>query len=352
MVETLDGADLQELPLAPLNPLPRTKQMRAVRTFHTGVETMRDAGGYITRVVLAPKWLMLPVVIVTSPQGAHDVLGRTGAHIEKTIIHQEVRHLLGPNLFDLTNELWLPRRRALQPVFTKQHVRDFAGHMAQAAEGAAAGWRDGSVVDLDAECRRLTLRALGRSVLGLDLDERSDVGEQLQIALAYATDRALAPVRAPRWLPTPARRRAYAARDELHGLATEICRLCRADPTRDAPLVQALIAAADPETGRPLADEDIRDELVIFLLAGHDTTATALTYALWALGQHPDMQEKVYNEVARIPDRELTPEDVPTGRCHRQDGNAGRRDRRLPCRGRHDAYRRDICHAPRPDAVG
>src|ERR1700752_2119422 len=190
MVETLQGADLGALPLAPLNPLPRTRQIRAVRSFHTGVETLRDAGGYVTRVILAPRGLLPPVVIVTSPQGAHDVLGRTGAHIEKTIIHDEVRHLLGPNLFDLKNEPWLPRRRALQPVFTKQHVRAFAGHMAQAAEGAAAGWRDGTVLDLDAECRRLTLRALGRSVLGLDLEERSDAtGEQLQIALAYATDR-------------------------------------------------------------------------------------------------------------------------------------------------------------------
>jgi cytochrome P450 len=312
MVEMLNGTDLHELPLAPRNPLPRVQQMRAVRTFHTGIETLRDAGGSVTRLVLAPKWLMPPVVIVTSPQGAHDVLGRTGAHIEKTIIHEEVRHLLGPNLFDLTHQPWLPRRRALQPVFTKQHVRAFAGHMAQAADMVAAGWRDDTVLDLDAESRRLTMHALGRSVLGLDLDERSDdIGEQLQIALAYATDRALAPVRAPRWLPTPARRRAHAARAKLHGLAGEIVRLCREDPTLDAPLVQALIAATDPETGRPLADKDIRDELVIFLLAGHDTTATTLTYALWALGRHPDMQERVYSEVASIADRELTPDDVP-----------------------------------------
>ena len=312
MVETLQVTDLHALPLPPRNPLPRIQQMRAVRTFHTGVETLRDAGGSVTRVVLAPKWLMPPVVIVTSPKGAHDVLGRTGAHIEKTLIHEEVRHLLGPNLFDLTHQPWLGRRRALQPVFTKQHVRAFAGHMAQTADIIAAGWSDGAVVDLDAECRRLTLRALGRSVLGLDLDERrDDIGEQLQTALAYATDRALSPVRAPRGLPTPARRRAYAARDKLHRLAAEILRACRADPDRDAPLVQALIAARDPESGRPLGDVDIRDELVIFLLAGHDTTATTLTYALWALGQHPDMQEKVYDEVAPIADRELTPDDIP-----------------------------------------
>jgi cytochrome P450 len=75
--------------------------------------------------------------------------------------------------------------------------------------------------------------------------------------------------------------------------------------------VQALLAATDPETGEPLTDAGIRDELVLFLLAGHDTTATTLTYALWALGQHPDMQQKVYDEVTQIPDRELTPDDVP-----------------------------------------
>ena len=114
--------------------------MRAIRNYHTGLETLRDAGGPVTRLTLGPKWLMPPIVVVTSPQGARDILGRSGAHIDKTRIHHEMRHLLGPNLFDLTHEPWLPRRRALQPIFTKQHVREFGGHMAQAAEMVADGW--------------------------------------------------------------------------------------------------------------------------------------------------------------------------------------------------------------------
>jgi cytochrome P450 len=112
-------------------------------------------------------------------------------------------------------------------------------------------------------------------------------------------------------MPTPARRRARTASDTLHRLANEILQACRADPTRDAPLVQALIAASDPATGRALSDDEIRDELIVFMLAGHDTTATTLTYALWALGRHRDMQDKVRTEVVGIGDRELTPEDVP-----------------------------------------
>jgi cytochrome P450 len=94
-------------------------------------------------------------------------------------------------------------------------------------------------------------------------------------------------------LPTPARRRAGTASDTLHRFADQILQACHADPTRDAPLVQALIAASDPATGRALSDDEIRDELTVFMLAGHDTTATTLTYALWPLGHHPDMQNKV-----------------------------------------------------------
>ena len=312
MVETANEVALNELPLAPRNPLPYRQQVRALRTFHTGLEAMRDAGGPVTRLTLGPKWLMPPIVVATSPRGARDILSRGGGHIEKTRIHHEMRQLLGSNLFDLTHQPWLPRRRALQPIFTKQRVREFGGHMAQAAQTVADSWVDRTEVDLDTECRRLTLRALGRSVLGLDLDDHSDaIAEPLRIAVEYITDRALRPINPPRWLPTRAQRRARTASDTLHRLADEILQACRADPTRDAPLVQALIAASDPVTGRALSDDEICDELIVFMIAGHDTTATTLTYALWALGHHRDMQDKVRAEAVAIGDRELTPEDVP-----------------------------------------
>ena len=127
---------------------------------------------------------MPPILVATSPQGARDILGRSGDHIDKTRIHHEMRHLLGPNLFDLTHEPWLPRRRALQPIFTKQHVREFGGHIAHAAQTVADSWADGTEVDLDTECRKLTLRALGRSVLGLDLDDHADtIAEPLRVAV-------------------------------------------------------------------------------------------------------------------------------------------------------------------------
>lgn len=306
---TTTDVDVRALPLAPKNPLPYWQQLREIRQMHTGIEKLRDAGGPVTRVVLAPSWLTPPVVVVTSPQGAHDVLG--SGDVDRSPAHEEIRHLLGPNLFDLRNEPWLPRRRMLQPLFTKQRVRGFGGHMAQAAEMVATGWRDGGTVDLDAECRRLTLRALGRSVLGVNLDDcGTELGEPMRVAQGYVTGRVLAPIRAPRWLPTPARRRARAASAVLHRCADDILQTCRADPTRDAPLVRGLMTAIDPETGRGLTDREICDELIVFMLAGHDTTATTLAYALWALGNHPDVQRRVAAEVAALSTTELTPESV------------------------------------------
>lgn len=304
--------DVAALPLAPKNPLPYRERLKAIREFHTGTNKLRDAGGPVTRVTLGPGWLIPPIVLATSPQGIRDILSVRDGSIDKTsTVATELRRLLGGNLFVLPHAEWLPRRRTLQPVFTRQRVRQFGGHMAEAAEIVCATWCDGAEIDLDAQCRTLTLRALGRSVLGLDVDERSDaIAEPLRVATSYAVRRALRPLRAPEWMPTPARRRARAAAGAIRDLADEILQACRADAGREAPLVHALIAATDPETGQALSDKEIRDEMIIFLFAGHDTTATTLTYALWALGRHPDLQERVAAEAAGLGDRQLTPADV------------------------------------------
>src|SRR3984893_16934799 len=275
------------------------ERVAAVKEFSTGTERLRDAGGPVPAFTLGPRWLMPPMVLATSPGAIRDILSTKDDSVDKTTpVFDQMRRIIGANLADLPFEPWKPRRRTLQPGFTRQRVSE--------------GWREDAEIDLDTECRKLTLRALGRSVLGLDLEQRADeVSEPLRVALTYAIGRATRILRAPGWLPTPARRRARAASSKLHALTQEILRECRADPTRDAPLVRALLAVEDPETGNRLSGEEICDELIIFLFAGHDTTATTLTYALWSLGRHPAYQDRVAAEVAALPDRPLTPYDIP-----------------------------------------
>jgi cytochrome P450 len=314
MLEAPESTDVAKLPLAPKNPLPYRHQLTALRSMTDGFQELLDAGGPVTRIVLGPKWLFPTVVLVASPQGARDVLGRSDEIADRAgaTMAIQMRRLMGGNLLVLPHHQWLPRRRTLQPMFTKLRVRRYAGHMAAAAQTLVDGWRDGATVDLDTECRALTLRALGRSVLGLDLDARADtVGPALRTALTWVADRCTRPVNLPQWVPTPGQRRARRANATLHQLAAEILAVVRADPDREAPLVRALIDAVDPQTGQPLSDDDICHELVLFILAGHDTTSTTLTYSLWALGQHPDIQDRVFDEVCALGDRPLTPDDVP-----------------------------------------
>ncbi|HEV7852181.1 MAG TPA: cytochrome P450 [Mycobacterium sp.] len=304
--------DISALPLAPKNPLPLKDLVKLLRRLDTGQETIRDAGGPITRIQFGPKKLFPPIVAVFSPNAMRDVLGRTDAFSERCIIHNEVRDIAGDSLFVLPNEQWRPRKRALQPVFTKHNVRTFGGHMSGAAQKFVDRWLGGAEIDLDVESRKVAMASLGRSILGVDLNERADtIARCMHVASSYSADRALRPVRAPRWLPTPARRRARQAVAAMHAITDQMIAACRAEPNREAPLVQALIAATDPQTGQSLSDADISNDLLLFMLAGHDTTATALTYSLWVLGHHPDIQERVAAEAAAIGDRELTPEDVP-----------------------------------------
>jgi cytochrome P450 len=314
MLEAPESTDVAKLPLAPKNPLPYRDRLRAVRSLIDGFQELLDAGGPVTRIVLGPKWLFPTLVLIASPQGARDVLGRTDEIADRggTTTTIQLRRLVGDNLFNLPHHEWLPRRRTLQPMFTKQRVPRYAGHMASAAQTVVDGWSDGVTVDLDTECRALTLRALGRSVLGLDLDARADtVGPALRTAASWVADRAVRPVNLPQWVPTSGQRRAHRGNATLHQLAAEILAAVRADPALDAPLVRALIAASDPQTGQPLSDDDICHELVLFISAGHDTTSTTLAYALWALGRHPAIQDRVFDEVSAIGDRPLIPDDVP-----------------------------------------
>jgi cytochrome P450 len=289
------------------------ERLDAVRNYHTGPAVVRDLAGPVVRVPLGPRPLVPSIVLVTSPEGAHDVLaGSSNDTMDKQAqIHRETR-LFGDNVFNLPYRAWKPQRRTLQTLFTKHHVATFAGHMATAADERASSWAEGARLDLDQQMRSLTLRVLGRSLFGTDLDDyATDLGPSLRQMLHHVTGRGVNPVRAPRWLPTPARHRFRAALADMHAVVDDAIAGCLSDPDRDCELVRLLLSARDPETGRPLTRDEVVSNLVTFLIAGHDTTSTTLTYALWALGHHPDLQDRVADEVGRLGERSLTVGDVP-----------------------------------------
>ena len=116
MLEALESIDVAHLPLAPKNPLRYRHQLRALRSLIDGHQELLDAGGPITRVVLGPKWLFPAAVLIASPQGARDVLGRTDEIADRGAnrVMTEMHRRLGGDLLNLPHQRWLQRRCTLQ----------------------------------------------------------------------------------------------------------------------------------------------------------------------------------------------------------------------------------------------
>lgn len=271
----------------------------------TYLEAMHTYGDHV-RFRVGPPGLGFTFDTVFRPEGARQVLASRGdSYVKDAPIFAEFAHLLGDGLATSEGDRWLRHRRILQPLFTRQHIEGVVGAVAEVSDELVAGWRaghaEGGVVDLADASMRYALRALGRTILGGDdLESALPVLRwSLPVMNEHATRRGLAAVRLPRWLPTPANRRAERARRAVHGVVDELIRQ-RREQQGGEDLLSLLLAARDPETGATLDDADVRDEVLVFLVAGHETTGTALALILHLLGRHEQVQRRVRAEVRRV----------------------------------------------------
>ena len=149
----METVEVAALPVALRNPLLYLQQVKMCGQFTPAPKRCVTPGAG-DAMSLAPAWIMPTMVVVTSPRGARDVMGRPDAFLDKTLpFHEELRRVMGSNLFDLAHDAWLPRRPALQPVFTKQHFAAFAAIWARPPNAFPRLARRRRS-DLDIECRR------------------------------------------------------------------------------------------------------------------------------------------------------------------------------------------------------
>jgi cytochrome P450 len=241
--------------------------------------------------------------LIVDPAAARQALVERADVVGRSSRYERIRVIVGNSLLTTDGPDHHRRRRIIQPTFQPRHVRDYAPAMVAAACETDSAWRAGSVVQMESEMAALTMSAIGRAVLGLDGREHAEsVGaalDRLQRAIALllvpGTERLLTS-RLP--LLRPLRE----AIVQLRGMSDVASR-------SEAPFVAALRELG--EQGDVLSEEDVRDELLTLLLAGHETTATTLTWAWWLLDHHPDIADRLRAEVATvIGDRALTYDDV------------------------------------------
>lgn len=224
-------------------------------------EAAMRAHGDVARFRIGPAGVGFVFDAVFSPEGAREIL--TGRHYGKHApVFTELARMMGDGIVTANGERWRRDRRTLQPLFTRRRVASHVGEIAHAAADLAAGWRDaarsGRPVELRADAMRYAL-ALGSTVFGRDMAAVGPTVERaMPVMRRYIARRALAPVRVPAAVPTPANRRAEEARRAMADLVGDLLAQRRAAGGGDDDLLGRLLAARDPETGEGLDDAELR----------------------------------------------------------------------------------------------
>ncbi len=254
-------------------------------------------------VGVAPDSGSAGAVLVNRPDEAWHVLGRNHGNYEKSLGGRKVRMLLGRGLIAIEGRAWRNRRRVLQPSFHQEAIGRFADVMLAANRRMLDKWAShtsaGEPIDVSTDTARLTLEIIVQCLFGDDLEEiTADFGD---IPFAILTDdltRTLTTVH-----------RLQKQRDRLVKYIAR--RRERAEQPPD--LLGVLISARDADTGEPFDDKVVMDEVVTLAVAGHETSASALTWAWYLLSEHPEVESALHEELdASAEHGPLRPRDLET----------------------------------------
>ncbi len=245
-------------------------------------------------------------VYVTDPELIQDALVRNADALSKGI---EIARVLGPalgtGLLTADGAMWRWQRRSLAPAFQHDRILALLPAMIAAAEQTRDRWLalpPGCTVDIGHEMMLTTFRIIVETMLSGPQDMDTDLIERSVADYLKPTSWmfALSLLQAPEWMPYPGRKRGLAAAATMRTTVEAMVAERRSSGMVRDDLVSLVLAATDPESGRRMADDQIADNLLTFITAGHETTAMALSWALMLLAQHRDVEAQVLDEIEAV----------------------------------------------------
>ncbi len=238
------------------------------------------------------------------PDHAKYVLADNAANYHKGIGLTEARRLIGDGLLTSEGDLWRQQRRTIQPAFRRDRLAGFAGLIVDEASALVKRLEakiDTGPVNVVQEMTRLTLGVLGKTLLDADLSAFFNLGEEFEVAQDQAMFEMVTLRMLPIWLPIPRHRRFHAALGELENAAMDLVdgREKHTRPGADDMITRLLNAYKD-EPDENLRRRRLRDELLTILLAGHETTASTLSWAWYLIDKNPEVGERLRAEAAEV----------------------------------------------------
>ncbi len=280
------------------------EMLRAVRAIH------RDPLGFLDRMrnrygdVLQFPIPSPPTYLVTDPEAVRRVLVTNArAYGKRTLQYTTLSLVTGEGLLTADTEAWRPQRKVIQPAFHRASLDLVVGHVHTAVDRLLARWaaEDGEVVDVDAAMMHLALEVVGSALFGSDLSVDAErLADATLSALDIVVKKARTPLPVPVSVLTPTNfvlRRAVAKLDSAVDAMLTARARCPVGPDQPPRDMLDLLLAAHDDDGSSLSRRQVRDQVVTFIVAGHETVASALTWAWHLLSAHPEVLARLRDEV-------------------------------------------------------
>jgi cytochrome P450 len=281
----------------------------------------RDMAGFLTRAtrdygdVVYFKIGPQDVYFLNHPDYIKDVLVTHQQNFIKGRALQRAKRLLGEGLLTSEGSFHRRQRRLAQPAFHRNRIASYADKMTEYAERASDGWTDGAQLDMSEEMMRLTLAIVAKTLFDADVEEgeADEIGEALTTIMSLFNAMLFPFSEVLEKLPLPQSRRFKRAKKRLDETIYRIIDERRRSGEDRGDLLSMLLFSQDEEGTGSMTDEQVRDEVMTLFLAGHETTANALTWTWYLLSQHEEAEARLHQEVDEVLGGRARPlvEDVP-----------------------------------------
>ena len=269
--------------------------------------------GDVVPIRLGPRRALL----IYHPDAIEDVLVARSRDFVKSPGVRLLASLLGEGLLLSEGDFWLRQRRLVQPAFHRQRFATYGEVMTAYAARHLTDWRDGEVRDVHTEMMALTQAIVAKTLFDADIGDRTETD-----AIGRASDVLMEDFGArlgnlliqliPRWMPTPANLRTRRAIRRLDEVVYRMIAARRRSDEDRGDLLSILLHAQDADDGTRMTDRQIRDEVMTLFMAGHETTAVALSWIFYLLAHHPEVDAKLVEELVTVlGDRTPTVGDFP-----------------------------------------
>jgi cytochrome P450 len=244
--------------------------------------------------------LNVPICLLTHPDDIEHVLVKNAPNFAKSRNYGALKPILGNGLLTSEGVFWQKQRKLIQPSFRHESTAAYAEVMVASTQQMISGWHDSQTRDVHLEMMGVTFAIVTKSLFGAEVSQKT---QQISNAMYDLTNQLLAMPNLsfflPSFFPLPRTLRLRRAVRDLDDISYSMIRDRRTSNAQSHDLLQMLLDAQD-EDGNHMTDEQLRDEMVTLFIAGHETTAIALSWAWYLLAKHPEVEARLVDEVTSV----------------------------------------------------